>query len=315
MKRWPLVIVGVLVVAGLSTIIALESGSMVSPVMPDASRPSVAQPGDGFKRRAPPTTQKQALNRAQSSAQIAETKRLANARAAHASKTSIYAAFRQWREKSDASDLPRDFGAALIACTDARRLLEQRIEPTYGNAHRRPPNLATVEYLHAHCSAVWNEFPSLDAMERMIEARFEIDASTTPSAEVVLAKNLAVIKPDQYSAADLRDGLNANQTLDIRAEMAIFALRSLRGLRGVDWSEFNRTMSDTRIAMFGYLLAAKFGCGESGACTPGSPMLIALCAAPEAGIYCQIPANLGQIARDSLTAREFVLWQSIEVDE
>jgi len=93
--------------------------------------------------------------------------------------------------------------------------------------------------------------------------------------------------------------------------MANFALRSQTGLRQIDWAEFRNTMSESRIATFGYLIAAKFGCDERGARAPGGPMLIALCAAPEPGIYCQINANLTQIARDSLTTREFARWQAI----
>jgi hypothetical protein len=170
-----------------------------------------------------------------------------------------------------------------------------------------------VRYLQAHCEPLWNDFDSLRDMQRVIDDELQVQSQTElPSFEALASSQIKPFKAGQYSLMEVRDGLRADQPFDIRAELATYALKSNLGLAGVDWDAFRHTMPDTRIAMFGLLLAAKFGCGEPGACAPGSPMLIVLCASPEAGIYCQIPADLSQIARDSLTAREFALWQTIE---
>jgi hypothetical protein len=212
-------------------------------------------------------------------------------------------------------DLLREFNldAAFVACTKARQWVEQGVEPLSTESIRRPPSFATVRYLQAHCEPLWNDFDSLRDMQRVIDDELQVQSQTElPSFEALASSQIKPFKAGQYSLMEVRDGLRADQPFDIRAELATYALKSNVGLAGVDWDAFRHTMPDTRIAMFGLLLAAKFGCGEPGACAPGSPMLIVLCASPEAGIYCQIPADLSQIARDSLTAREFALWQTIE---
>lgn len=206
-----------------------------------------------------------------------------------------------------------DIDAAVAACARARRWLEHGVEPLRDGSIRRPPNAATVRYLSVHCRPLWEELGTLDEIERIVARDLRGErADDLPSVEAMLSSDLKPFKPGQYSVAEIRDGLDPINPLDIRAEMAIFALKSKSALVGFDWVDFDNTMWDTRIAMFGHLLGAKFGCSSRGACAPGSPMLIALCGAPEPGIYCQINANLTQIAADSLTTREFALWQAAE---
>lgn len=94
---------------------------------------------------------------------------------------------------------------------------------------------------------------------------------------------------------------------------AVFrALHEERLLQGLNWDDLKFERDERQLETLAALIAAKFMCHFPGACEPRSLLLFQLCAS-KFWLDCQVNADLSQIARDSLTPREYRWWQDATV--
>lgn len=90
------------------------------------------------------------------------------------------------------------------------------------------------------------------------------------------------------------------------------ALRDKRVLWGLKWTELEYRLDETTVGRLSLLMTAKLYCETRGACGPHSLLLNLICLRAHV-LDCQVNADLSQIARDSLTPREYRWWQDATV--
>jgi len=90
------------------------------------------------------------------------------------------------------------------------------------------------------------------------------------------------------------------------------ALRDKRMILGLNWDETWYRLDEAAIGNLSWLIAAKLHCVEPGACRPHSLLLNIICKGSHT-LDCHVNSDLSQIARDSLTPREYRWWQDATV--
>lgn len=203
-----------------------------------------------------------------------------------------------------------DVGEAIASCGSAQ------IDVEVLGAEQSPSgqllSRASQAYFSTACSEIWAQFGPAPGLSRWYSR--ELRVSTSESKLQAFSGDILARDGSEPRLQDVWTLLDARRPLYVRFQGAQLALGAEEGavLAGVDWGEFRHAMPDDRLMSFALLLAAKLGCSQPGACAPESPQLLTLCGSNFAQVYCTIGADLEQIARESLTAREFRWWVSFE---
>jgi len=187
------------------------------------------------------------------------------------------------------------YAKMLSSSRDGERLL--------GEFPKSPEDLA---YLGAYCSPLARTYgyESLAGLRRDLES----DAVCSLASET---ENVNAIMDGKLSGGDLSALMLPEQPyLTVKTAVA-FALHEEAAISGIPWQDFRYELDASRKLLFSDLLALKFMCRQRGACAPMSPLLFALCDA-QPSLSCKVGSDLYQIARDSLTAREYGWWDSAQ---
>jgi len=103
--------------------------------------------------------------------------------------------------------------------------------------------------------------------------------------------------------------LDSDEALSVKAEAIDRALRDRHLLDGLVWDELRGKLFEQNRKKLASLIAAKLYCQEPRACRPRRFLLFQLCWI-NAALDCKINSDLTQIARDSLTPREYRWWEN-----
>ena|GEM_PF-1546979 len=103
--------------------------------------------------------------------------------------------------------------------------------------------------------------------------------------------------------------LNSDEALLVKVEAIDRALRDRRLLDGLVWDELRGELFEHNRMKLASLIAAKLYCQEPRACRSRSFLLFQLCSI-NAALDCKVNSDLTQIARDSLTPREYRWWEN-----
>jgi len=100
--------------------------------------------------------------------------------------------------------------------------------------------------------------------------------------------------------------------LAVKAAVIDRALEDERVLTGLAWDELRGELFEPDRSNLTALIAAKLYCTEPAACRPRSLLLFKICTS-NLKLDCKINSDLTQIARDSLTPREFRWWENAKL--
>lgn len=200
------------------------------------------------------------------------------------------------------------------------------------------PELASVACVLNTCS-VWGQVLADDAVGEKLRGSFPASPGDIAYAgaycqPLVAAVGLAALKAKRralseshpklcqsdevtalidatsdFSEAELVELMRAGSIAQISAAVQE-AFRSERGITGFKFDDLRDEIMPQRMNLLALLFAGKFSCRISGACDAGSAMLFGLCQLPE--LDCSVGADLNQIAKQSLTPRELIWWQSAQ---
>jgi hypothetical protein len=199
-----------------------------------------------------------------------------------------------------------DIGEAIAVCGTAQVDLDSVTKP---NGPGQIYSASSLSYLTHACSKLWESAPSRRLLKWYVR---EIRPSESELAEAEYRGTAPRPDGGEPKLLELWNTLDGDRPFQERYQSALFALASPEEVfEGVNWREFENSMSTDRQVTFAVLIAAKFGCEKRGACRPESAQLVVMCGALFAHLHCQIGSDLGAIARMSLTEREFQWWQAI----
>jgi hypothetical protein len=200
---------------------------------------------------------------------------------------------------------------ALAAATNVRSALSSCA--TVQILLKTPNQISAVQrrYFEAHCGSAWARAGVPPQLARMVSAQYPINESEIASLPSVAGLAHLWDGASELAAIDIWRALDVSVDFDLRATAVYLAIHNQAVLEGIDWARFRHAMPDDRITTLAYLISAKMACEEKFACSPGSPLLITLCGWPGLFVHCEINADLTQIARDSLSDREFNWWQAV----
>jgi hypothetical protein len=169
-----------------------------------------------------------------------------------------------------------------------------------------------IAYIGAMCSVLIadsGEPIDLRPLEKICHSK---DYEKVIAGEVQLSEQLIDgAAPTEFLLDILQ---SEDKPLGLKMLAAARALKDSTAFEGIRWDEVRGELFEESRVKLAWLLAAKQFCRDAAACRPRSFLLFQLCHTQWA-LDCQINSDLRQIARDSLTPREFRWWENAFIPE
>ena len=202
----------------------------------------------------------------------------------------------------------------LVRCMFAEcKLMAKALQGLTSNGYIAdlPYSRDQLAYTGAFCGPLFERFGT--AAFSQTEAPVVLDAACnlTTEHEFEGAAQERMIHA-QVSNDEILDVIDGDYSHGTKTVAVWRALHEERLLQGLNWDDLKFERDERQLETLAALIAAKFMCHFPGACEPRSLLLFQLCTS-KFWLDCQINSDLSQIARDSLTPREYRWWQDATV--